>query len=194
MAETHPEQRQRPVRVSALDQHYRPGHYGHANRTGVRIALPAGPDLQQVAAWPETLREVGDQLSARFGQAPGPGTVVETDSAAVLRVEPLKWWIYGADIAALPAEQGTVLDISHSRTHLCLSGDQAQALLNRHLPVDLAETAFPVGRVLTTGFHHCAVTLWHSSHGYELFLPRAFSVSLFEILTESALQFGYELE
>ena len=67
-------------------------------------------------------------------------------------------------------------------------------LLNRHLPIDLRENSFPLNSVASTAFHHCSVTLWRSVEGYELFLPRAFALSLWEILVESASQFGYEIK
>lgn len=66
-------------------------------------------------------------------------------------------------------------------------------LLNRHLPLDLREGAFPLGSVASTAFHHVGITVWRSEAGYELFLPRGFAVSLWELLRESAEQFGVEV-
>ena len=69
-------------------------------------------------------------------------------------------------------------------------------LLNnyRNTGIDLRENSFPLNSVASTAFHHCSVTLWRSVEGYELFLPRAFALSLWEILVESASQFGYEIK
>jgi sarcosine oxidase gamma subunit len=47
--------------------------------------------------------------------------------------------------------------------------------------------------VAATAFHHVGVTLWRSEAGYELFLPRGFALSLWELLYESAQQFGVEV-
>ena len=66
-------------------------------------------------------------------------------------------------------------------------------LLNRHLPLDLGDAACPVGAVASSGFHHVGVTLWRSTAGFELFLPRGFAASLWEMLSESAAQFGAEV-
>jgi len=41
--------------------------------------------------------------------------------------------------------------------------------------------------------HHVGVTLWRSTTGYELFIPRGFALSSWEILFDSALQFGVEV-
>ena len=111
----------------------------------------------------------------------------------MLRKEPLKWWIIGSKIENISPEEGHIIDLSHSQTHIRISGKDSIALLNRHLPIDLRETFFPINSVASTAFHHCSVTLWRSTKGYELFLPRAFALSLWEILIESAAQFGYEI-
>ena len=112
----------------------------------------------------------------------------------MLRVEPLKWWVIGKEISNLTVEEGSILDLSHSRTQVRISGKDSISLLNRHLPIDLRELSFPINSVASTAFHHANVTLWRSKNGYELFLPRAFALSLWEVLLESAAQFGYEIE
>ena len=112
----------------------------------------------------------------------------------MLRIEPLKWWIIGSKIEALSAEEGSILDLSHSRTHLRISGNDSISFLNRNLPIDLRETSFPLNSVASTVFHHCSVTLWRSKKGYELFLPRAFALSLWEVLLETAAQFEYAIK
>jgi len=66
-------------------------------------------------------------------------------------------------------------------------------LLNRNLPLDLRPSSFPVGSVASTVFHYVGVTLWHSDEGFELFLPRSFAVSLWELLQKNAAQFGFEV-
>ena len=122
--------------------------------------------------------------------APGPRVAVVGTAGALLRIEPLKWWVFGTAAPVLSPEEGATLDLSHSRTHLQISGPQATTLLNRHLPLDLRAGSFPVGSVASTAFHHVGATLWRSEAGFELFLPRGFALSLWELLLESAAQFG----
>ena len=50
-----------------------------------------------------------------------------------------------------------------------------------------------VDQVASGGIHHVGVTLWRSKTGYELFLPRGFAESLWELLIETAEQFGLEI-
>lgn len=171
-------------RVSALTGHYKPGRFEADGVCGVTLAEVPGLCLQQMAAWPDTLQAVGKRAAEQ---------VAQHEQATLLRIEPLKWWLVGCGTAELSAEQGTALDLSHSRVQVRVSGDKAVDLLNRHLPLDLREQAFPAGSVASTGFHHVGVTLWRSEAGYELFLPRGFALSLWELLRESAEQFGVEV-
>ncbi len=69
----------------------------------------------------------------------------------------------------------------------------AAEFINRHFPLDLREASFPIGSVASSATHHVGVTLWHSADGYELFIPRGFSLSLWEGLVESAEQFGVDI-
>ena len=182
-------------RISALASDYTPGHFGAHGMTG--IVLQEVPDLTlcQVAAWPDTLATVGANTAEAIGvnAAPGPGRAATKGNRALLRVEPLKFWIRGIPAPHLPPTEGAVLDLSHSRTHVRVTGPQAKILLNRYLPIDLRSQSFPSGSVASTTFHHVGVTLWRSTAGFELFLPRGFALSLWELLRQSAAQFGYEV-
>jgi heterotetrameric sarcosine oxidase gamma subunit len=171
-------------RVSALAGHYKTGRFEVDGGCGVTLTEVPDLCLFQMAAWPDTLKMV-EKLAAE--------QVASHEQAALLRVEPLKWWLVNCPAAELTAEQGATLDLSHSRTQIRVSGERAVDLLNRHLPLDLREPVFPAGSVAATAFHHVGVTLWRSEAGYELFLPRGFALSLWELLYESAVQFGVEV-
>lgn len=183
-------------RVSALNGHATPGRFGEAGGEPALI-LHDVPDLilHQVAAWPDTLSTVGKKAAGAVGafKAPAPCSAVLGKSGTLLRIEPLKCWVLGAEAPELAPEEGATLDLSHSRTHVRVSGPKAVTLLNRHLPLDLREANFPVGSVASTAFHHVGITLYRSEAGYELFLPRGFALSLWEMLLESAAQFGGEI-
>ncbi len=183
------------ARVSALEGHYATGRFGAAGEPGVTLREVRELALHQIAAWPETLAAVGTAAAETVGAAaaPGPGKAVVGQTGTLLRIEPLKFWIFGLAPSPLAADQGATLDLSHSRSHLRISGPEAATLLNRFLPLDLRPTAFPAGSVASTAFHHVGVTLWHSEAGFELFLPRGFALSLWEMLLEGAAQFGGEV-
>lgn len=182
-------------RVSALAGHYPVGHHGAPGKPGVIMQDRPGLVMHQIAAWPDTVREVGALAAGAAGTdaAPGPRLSASGTTGSLLRVEPLKWWLQGTAPPALEASLGNTLDISHSRTQLRIAGPAAPEFLNRHLALDLRSDAFPTGAVGSTVVHHVGVTLWHSDHGYELFIPRGFALSLWEGFIESASQFGLEI-
>ncbi|MGI9317956.1 MAG: sarcosine oxidase subunit gamma [bacterium] len=182
-------------RISALEGHYRSGRYGTEGDTGVCLQLVKDLLLQQVAAWPGTLSQTGQFAAEAVGatEVPGPGRSTTGQHGAMLRLEPLKWWLIGVEPRQIGPELGAALDLSHSRTQLRLTGPEAPVLLNRLLPLDLRESSFREGAVASSAMHHVGVTLWHSSAGYELFIPRGFALSIWEVLFESAQQFGVEV-
>jgi len=185
-------------RISALAGHYKIGKYGllgDGNKAGVILEDIKDLVLHQIAAWPDTLDAVGKQAAKAAGckTAPGPCKAEVSKQAALLRIEPLKFWLLGAEAPEIEAEQGATLDLSHSRTRIRIGGADAAEFLNRHLSLDLRENSFPVGSVASTVIHHVGVTLWHSEDGYVLFMPRGFALTLWEGFVASAEQFGLEV-
>ena len=182
-------------RSSSLAGHYPQGHHGREGPAGVILCEIPDLLMQQVAAWPETLSEVGEiaAQAAGLNLVPGPSQAQDGRIGSMLRVEPLKWWLYGVTLADLSADLGCLLDVSHARTHVRVSGSDAVTCLNRHLPIDLRDNTCPVGSVISTALHHVAITVWRSNQGFELFLPRGFALSCWEILLDTAEQFGVEV-
>jgi heterotetrameric sarcosine oxidase gamma subunit len=186
-------------RVSALAANYPVGMHGNQSAGEGALQFSEGKDLVlwQVAAWPDTFESVASKLVGANGPAgaaaPGFGQSVASGDGAILRTEPLKFWVVGAEPPAFDATDAVCVDLSHSRTLIKLKGERATTVLNSYLPLDLRESAFPVGTVASTAFHHCGVTLWRSADHYELFLPRGFALSLWELLMEGAMQYGFEV-
>ena len=182
-------------RASALSGHYQRSQFGKEGEVGVILSEVSGLVLHQLSAWPDTLDQVGfmGAQACVVDKAPGPGRAAVGSRGALLRIEPLKWWCYGSQLPELAAEDGTTLDLSHSRIHLRVRGQAAQACLNRLVPVDLRPNGCPLDSVMSTALHHVGITLWHSKDGFELFVPRGFALSLWEVLTDTAAQFGAEV-
>jgi len=182
-------------RIFALHGHVTRGRFGAEGTVGVTLAGLPDLVLFQAAAWPDTLAAVGAKAAEAVGapEAPGPGRAVVGTKGALLRVEPLKWWLLDAPAPQLAPAEGATLDLSHARSRVRIAGPEAVALLNRHLPLDLRDAAFSEGAVASSAFHHCGVTLWRAAEGYELFLPRGFALSLWELLLEAAAQFRCEV-
>ena len=176
-------------RKSALAEHTAPVATPDA---GVTLTEVRNPVLWQLAVWPETIDNTAASIAATLGvnSTPGFGASVTSGGVSMLRIEPCKFWVYGAALATPDAADGVVLDLSHSRTQIRISGSKAVVVLNSYLPLDLREQSFPVGAVASTAFHHVGVTLWRTEQGYDLFVPRGFAVSLWELLVEASKQYG----
>lgn len=185
--------------TSALQGHLVQGRSGSAGVAAVSLAEVRDFTLIQIAAWPNALAQVGSATAQAAGcaKAPGPRQVATGTVARLLRIEPLKWWLVASDGASatldLLTETGSLLDLSQSRTWLRLSGPNAAVLLNHFLPLDLSGAAFPEGTVASSAFHHVGVTLWRDDRGFNLMVPRSFAASLYQILIESAAQYGLEI-
>lgn len=182
-------------RVSALAGHNEPAHLGDPGKTGVTLREPANLVLHQVGAWQDSIEEVGQALAKLIGAdaVAGPCSAVTGSKGSMLRIEPMKWWLFGVEAPAFDAQKAVTLDLSHSRTHIRVSGDDAVEFLNRHFPLDLRAASFPIGAVASSATHHVGVTLWHSQDGYELFMPRGFALSIWEGFVASAQQFGVDI-
>lgn len=186
-------------RISALDGHITKGRFGRASadqeNAGVTISLVADLKLHQIAAWPDNIKQVGDLVSSslKLNDLIKPCSSIGSADMGALRIEPLKWWIVGADAPEIDAEIGANLDLSHSRTRLRIAGPEATTLLNRLLPLDLREASFKNGAVASSAIHHVGTTLWRNEAGYDIFVPRGFALSIWELIYESSLQFGVEV-
>jgi sarcosine oxidase subunit gamma len=187
-------------RASSLEGHNAPRQFG--------LIGPGGPGIHLgerhlasawlIAAWPERLAATGAAAAAAAGvdAAPGPGASATGPGGTLLRAEPLKWLLISADELARPAldvADGTVLELSHARTVIHVSGPKVLDLMARMVPLDLRTAAFPEGSVANTGLHHLGVTLLARDGGFDILVLRSFGLAVWEILIESAAQFGGEI-
>ncbi|HJP10806.1 MAG TPA: hypothetical protein QGF27_12315, partial [Arenicellales bacterium] len=90
-------------RASALAGHYSATRFGQEGDPGVTLCEVPGLVLHQVSAWPDTLSAVAAEAALAVGLtgAPGPGLAAAGTAGALLRVEPLKWWIYRGEAPEL---------------------------------------------------------------------------------------------
>ena len=183
-------------RSSALESNYPVGINAANNESRLQLSEIKNLQLTQVAAWPESLNKVGSNIAnhLNFSEYAPPNKAIVNNSVVMMRIEPLKWWIIGSDVPMLSSNEGTLLDLSHSFTHLEISGQSTPLFLNRHLPIDLREKYFPINSVASSAIHHVSVKLWRTDTGYYIFIPRGFALSLWEIFLETASQFGYEIK
>ena len=114
-------------RSSALESNYSIGNSPTNNESRLQLSEIKNLQLTQVAAWPKSVNTVGSNIAShlKFNEYAAPNKAIVNNSAVMMRIEPLKWWILGSKIPVLSSDDGTSLDLSHSFTHLEISGPSA---------------------------------------------------------------------
>ena len=183
------------LRHSALENLYKVGKYSTHEKHSLIFKEIKSLEITQIACWPEKLIELNNLLAKKLNVNNMPsfnkGIIFENNS--LWRMEPLKWWLFNCGIE-VSDEIATTLDMSHAFTGIEIKGDRSTLFLNRHLPIDLRNKNFPDLSSASTAIHHVSVKLFKiSSNNYCLYIPRGFALSIWEILLETADQFGYEV-
>lgn len=182
-------------RISSLAGHSNAQSFG---ARAAKLILKQAHDLQlhQIAAWTDSIGEVEKLVVAAIGGTTAPSACrsLQTESGTLMYVAPLIWWLHETTPPQIPEQLGTRLDLSHAYTLIKISGEAASELLNRHLSLDLRPAAFPPNSVASTELHHTNITLHCTATDYQLFIPRSFALSVWELLLQSAKQFGVEVK
>ena len=190
---------------SALSAYHRKGRYGATGDAGVILGEVRVKTVLQFAAWPETMSKMGKQASKAAGvksagvkSMPGISRLIRSGDINLLRVEPLKWWLVTPqalmDMPEVDAETGAVLDLSHARTWITIKGSAAENLLSNFLPIDWRQGHFGDDQVASSAMHHVGVTVWRGEDGFNMLVPRSFAGSIWQLLEDSAHQYGLTVE
>ena len=183
-------------RASALDRKYNIGKNPINHSIGIEFKKINNIKLNQVACWPNTFDKVGSLLAKHLNvsEYSKANKAIYNKSKVLLRIEPLKWWVLESDLPLLSTQDGTTLDLSHSFTQIKISGGDSKTFLNRFLPLDLRDFSFPINHCASSAIHHVSIKLWRSNDEYNLFIPRGFALSLWELFIDTARQFGFEVK
>ena len=183
------------LRHSALDKIYKVGKYSSSKKQSLTFKELKSLEILQITCWPGKIDEINNLLikKLKIKHIPGFNKGIVFENKSLWRMEPLKWWLFNKEIEV--SEQiATILDMSHAFTGIEIKGDNSSLFLNRHLPIDLRARNFPDLSSASTAMHHVSVKLFkRSSNNYCLYIPRGFALSIWEILLETADQFGYEV-
>jgi sarcosine oxidase subunit gamma len=81
--------------------------------------------------------------------------------------------------------------LSHSRTRIFIEGVAARDVLSKGIPLDFHTSVFKPGMFAMTGIHHTPVLLHCTSENrFEIYALRTFALSVYEWLTDAALEFA----
>lgn len=182
-------------RVSALVTNYQISSFKVDEKITLVFKEIRNLEIKQIAAWPSTIDIVDSKLASILNvtKAPGFNQTLSFQNKHICRTEPLKWWLIGVQDIEITTEEGAIVDLSHAFTAIEVKGDNVKKFLNRHLPLDLRDQNFPINSIASSAIHHVSIKIWRTSQGYKLFIPRGFALSIWEILLETASQFGYEV-
>lgn len=147
-----------------------------------RLSLRAGAD-----AAPALSRALNVDLPIT------PLAAVEKDGRAALWLGPDEWLVIdanGADLMGL-CSGATVLhsavDVSHRNTAFEVKGALAAAAINSGCPLDLRDSAFPVGKCARTVLGKIEVIVWRTAaDAFHVECWRSFSAYALGLLNEGA--------
>ena len=128
------------------------------------------------------------------GKLPHASTSSEMNGRTIMRTGPQQFWFIGPeadDLASKLQNLCAVTPLSHSRTRFYVEGEPARDVLAKGIPLDFHRSAFTPGLFAMTGLHHTPV-LVHcvSDNRFEIYALRTFAMSVWEWLTDAALEFA----
>lgn len=141
----------------------------------VRVAATSGLDLPTRPAWTKA------QGMTLLWAGPGQWLVRRTGSFAELE----------AELSAF-APYATLIDQSHSRAVLTLSGPRIRDMLAKGFEIDLHPRAFRAGDVAMTVAVGISALLWQLDDrpSYEVAVPRSMAASFGHWLFEASAEYG----
>lgn len=191
-------------RLSPLGSAYRPGSHGNfAESIGVVLEELQPGSIVQVAAWRGEERNVIEAIAdiAGLGLPDGARGGIVTNGKAAFGFAPGKFLIVDEEeglaarlTTAIPAEIGTVTDLSHGRTAIRISGPKAEWVLAKFFALDFSLTAFPQGAGRSTNHHDFFAQIQRTGESQvDLYVFRSFARAFWTALGHAAEEVGYEV-
>ncbi len=173
------------VRTLPLRDVVRQGRFGaQTSAPGVTLSLVHPVTLVTVIARKRQSNSVADALKAMR-------------SASVTWAGPDQYYVEGIAPAELKTKLGelaSIIDQSHGRVLMRVSGSKSRAVLAKGTPVDLHTDHFAIGKCAMTQMAHVGVHITRTGEDeFTLSVFRGFSESFWEWLTASAAEFGYQV-
>jgi sarcosine oxidase subunit gamma len=191
--------------MSALDGAVALGRHGcRAGDPGVTATEVRSVGLVLMTARKGRRTSLAETVRSTYGvELPGtPRRVAWRDIAFIwsgpdqwlARMEPAPAAGMEAVLAPL-AGMASLVDQSHGRTVLRVTGPKVRDALAKGCPIDLHPRAFKAGDTAVTSVAHIGVQLWQTDDAptYEIAVARGFALSFWHWLEASAAECGLEL-
>lgn len=190
---------------SPLGRTFTPGDHGNS-AAGVGVTLRERKNLSiiQVTAWPDTIPTVLTAIGSATGlvlqNKPGLGRVAGEKS--VFGFAPGRYFVVSAtpDLesrlrSAISPELGTMVDLTHGRTVIRISGPRSEWILSKLFAIDFSEHAFPIAYGRATLHHDIHANIQRiDDETFDLYVFRTFARSFWQTLGHAAEEVGYHVE
>jgi sarcosine oxidase subunit gamma len=178
-----------------------PRHAAGSADAPVAIAERRGLSLVQVIA----RRDEGQAVAERLGLDPAPGRASAIQAGSALWLAPGAWMVVAEDLEDGALYQSlleelqdvaAVIDQSHGRAALRLSGPRARDVLAKGCRLDLHPRAFSPGMCAQTSIAQIGTLLHQLDEAptYDLYVFAGYALDFLDWLTASAAEFGYRIE
>ncbi len=171
-------------RASPLGSDFAPGRSGNLEGgIGVLLSEPQHGFIGELAAFESSIGTVSKLAGAAAAQ---PGAI----AFAIARN---RWFLAGLEgmdeqvSAGLKTADGSLIDLSHGRTCLRVSGPKAEWVLSKLYAIDFALAAFRAGTGLSTAHHSIFTQIYrHDEVTFDLFVFRSLARSFWHTLQRAA--------
>jgi len=190
-------------RRSALVEVYETGTFGASTAGGPGVTLSERRPLSIVhVAGNSGNSEFSGGVKKALGCAlpVEPCTVATSGDLSVAWLAPTRWLAIAPDRGPGVLESGlrdacgdsaAVIDVSHGRTVIRLSGPHAREVLMKGAPLDFHAGVFTPGRVVQSAISQCGVVLMCVADDvFDLFVFRGFGQHMWEWVSDAAAEYG----
>lgn len=162
----------------------------HPYRSPVlKIEEAPGFSLLQLAGSETALAKSAGTLPDRVGVA------AFHKGRTIFRIGPAQFWAVGPegdDLARKLEGKCAVTSLTSSRTRILLDGPPARDVLAKGIAIDWHESVFKPGCFALTGVHHMPLAFHCTgASSFHLYAMRTFAMSIYELLTDAALEFAH---
>ncbi|MEP0520819.1 MAG: hypothetical protein ABJO09_12000 [Hyphomicrobiales bacterium] len=184
-----------------LDGIWTSGHSGPGDKTGLTIERTTPNSLAQLSLFPKCEVKALTKLKKKgVKEFPLDGMSLLQGDVGILSLGAGRYLLESNKLdlcaklhKAIPANIGSVTDLSSARTVFTISGSDAETVLLKGIAIDFAIEAFPIGKVAQTTAHHLNLTVVRDdAEQFRIFAFSTFARSAFEWLHTCALPHGVE--
>lgn len=191
--------------ASALDGAVTSGRHGRrAGDPGVVATEVRSVGLALVTARKGERASLGDAVHSTFGvELPGAPRRIAGRDIAFIWSGPDQWLAHmepapaaGMEAVLAPlAGVAALVDQSHGRTVLRVTGPRVRDALAKGFAIDLHPRAFKAGDTAVTSVAHIGAQIWQTDDAptYEIAVARGFALSFWHWLEASAAEYGIDL-